>query len=82
MIVFFIAVKIGALLEKKIEKIQYAEELVLTTLVIIYGLFDLWLILVYFFNFTLIKNHFYLIPIFIGVGIAYSWWAEKKLKNK
>lgn len=79
LIIFFVAVKIGAFLEEKIEKVQYAEELVLTTLVILYGLFDLWLILVYFFNFTLFKNHFYLIPIFIVVGVGYSWWAEKKL---
>jgi len=82
LIIFFVAVKIGALLEKKIEKVQYAEELVLTTLVILYGLFDLWLISIYFFNFTLFKSHFYLIPIFIIIGIAYSWWAEKKLKRK
>lgn len=82
LIIFFIVVKIGAFLEKKIEKVQYAEELVLTTLVIVYSLFDLWLILVYFFNFTLFKSHFYLIPIFIIIGTAYSWWAEKKLKNK
>ncbi|MBU2589489.1 MAG: hypothetical protein KKA65_03510 [Nanoarchaeota archaeon] len=81
LIIFFIAVKIGAFLEKKIEKVQYAEELVLTTLVIVYGLFDLWLILVYFFKFTLIKNHLYLIPILIVIGAAYSWWAENKLKK-
>ncbi len=31
LIIFFVAVKIGAFLEKKIEKVQYAEELVLTT---------------------------------------------------
>ncbi|MBU2562562.1 MAG: hypothetical protein KKF68_02795 [Nanoarchaeota archaeon] len=82
LIIFFVAVKVGAFLEKKIEKIQYAEELVLTTLVIFYGLFDLWLISVYFFNFTLFKSHLYLIPIFIVIGIVYSWWAEKKLKNE
>ena len=81
LIIFFVAVKIGAFLEKKIERVQYAEELVLTTLVILYGLFNLWCILVYFFNFTLFKSYFYLIPIFIIVGIVYSWWAEKKLKK-
>ncbi|MBU2504026.1 MAG: hypothetical protein KJ879_03170 [Nanoarchaeota archaeon] len=81
LMVFFVVVKFGAFLERKTEKIQYAEELVLTTLVILYGLFDLWLILVYFFNFTLFKSHFYLIPIFIIIGTAYSWWAEKKLKK-
>jgi len=82
LMVFFVVVKIGAFLEKKIEKVPYAEELILTMLVILYGLFNLWLILVYFFNFTLFKNHYYLIPIFIVIGIVYSWWAEKNLKKE
>jgi len=82
-LIFYFGVKGGAWLSKKIDKIPIqAEELVLTTLVIVYGVFDLWLISVYFFNFTLFKNHLYLIPILIIVGIAYSWWAENKLKGK
>ncbi len=83
LILFYFVVKGGAWLTKKVDKvISKEEELVLTTLVIVYGIFNLWLISVYFFNFGLFKNHFYLIPILIVVGIAYSWWAEKKLKNK
>ena len=83
LIAFYLVVKGGAWLTKKADKIDfYAEELVLTTLVIVYGVFDLWLISVYLLNFTLIKNHYYLIPILIVIGIAYSWWAEKKLKNR
>ena len=82
LVLFYLLVKGGAWLTKKTDKIGfYAEELVLTTLVIVYGVFDLWLISVYLLNFTLIKNHYYLIPILIVIGIAYSWWAEKKLKN-
>ncbi|MBU3923471.1 MAG: hypothetical protein KJ592_00985 [Nanoarchaeota archaeon] len=81
LLIFLVAVKIGAFLEEKIEGVLYAEELVLTTLVIVYGLFDLWLVLVYFFNFNLFRNHFYLIPLLIVVGVAYSWWAEKRLKR-
>ena len=82
-IIFYFGVKGGAWLSKKIDKIPTrAEELVLTTLVIVYGIFDLWLISVYLFNFTLFKNHLYLIPILIVVGIAYSWWAEDKLRGK
>ncbi len=81
-IIFYFGVKSGAWLSKKVDKIPtQTEELVLTTLIIVYAVFDLWLIFVYFFNFTLFKNHFYLIPILIIIGIAYSWWAEKKLKN-
>ena len=83
LIIFYLVVKGGAWLTKKTDKIDfYAEELVLTALVLVYGVFDLWLISVYLFNFTLIKNHYYLIPILIVIGIAYSWWAEKKLKNR
>ena len=82
LIIFYFAVKGGAWLTKKVDKIpNKTEELVLTTFVIVYGVFDLWLISVYFFNFKLFRSHFYLIPILIIIGIAYSWWAEKKLKE-
>jgi len=82
LIIFYFVVKGGAWLAKKADKIDfYAEELILTTFVIVYGVFVLWIISVYLLNFTLIKNHFYLIPILIIIGIAYSWWAEKKLKK-
>ncbi len=83
LIIFYFAVKGGAWLTKKLDKIPVkAEELVLTTLVIVYGVFDLWLISVYSFNFRLFKSHFYLIPIFIIIGTAYSWWAENKIKRE
>jgi len=83
LIIFYFVVKGGSWLTEKYDHIYVkTEELVLTTLVIIYGFFDLWLLLVYFFNFRLISNQFYLIPFLITIGIIYSWWAEKKLKNK
>lgn len=82
LIIFYFAVKGGSWLTKKIDKIYIkTEELVLTTLVIVYGIFDLWLISVYFFNFRLFKSHYYLIPILIVIGIIYCWWAENKLKK-
>lgn len=82
LVIFYLAVKGGAWLARKVDKVTFkAEELVLTTLVIVYAVFDLWLISVYFFNFSLFRSHLYLIPILIIIGIAYSWWAEKKLKN-
>ena len=82
LVLFYFVVKIGAWLIRKTDKIEIkTEELTLTTLVIVYGIFDLWLISVYFFNFTLFRSHYYLIPILIAIGIAYSWWAEKKLKK-
>jgi len=81
LIIFFIVVKFGAFLEKKIEKVNKAEELILTTLVVAYGVFNLWLILVYLFGFSLFRNHLYLIPVLIVIATAYAWWAENKLKK-
>ncbi len=83
LVIFYFGVKSITWLTKKIDKIQVkAEELVLTTIVLVYAVFDLWLISVYFFDFRLFKSHFYLIPILILIGIAYGWWAENKLKKK
>ncbi|MEK6893028.1 MAG: hypothetical protein AABX07_02400 [Nanoarchaeota archaeon] len=81
LILFYLLVKGCAWIVKKIDKITIgAEELILTTLVIAYGLFDIWLILFYMFDFRLFKNHYYLIPVLILVGIIYEMWAEKKLR--
>lgn len=83
LVIFYLAIKGGAWLVRKTDKLPVkSEELVLTALVLVYGVFDLWLVLVYFFNFTLFRNHYYLIPILIIVGIAYSWWAENKIKKE
>ena len=82
LILFYFFVKAGAWLVRREGKIRVkTEELVLTTLVIVYTIFDLWLILVYLFDFRLFKNHFYLIPILIVVGIIYNQWAETKLRR-
>ena len=81
LIIFFILVKFGAFLEKKIEKIDKSEELILTTLVVAYGVFNLWLILVYLFGFSLFRNPVHLIPVLIVTATAYAWWAENKLKK-
>ncbi len=82
LLIFFVFVKFLAFFIEKIDKIPKAEELVLTTFVLVYGIFDLWLISVYFFDFKLFRNYFYLIPILILAGAVYEWWAEKKLKGK
>ncbi len=82
LIIFFILVKLCAFLEKKIENVNKAEELVLTTLVVAYGLFNLWLILVYLFKFSLFRNPIHLIPALVVVAMAYAWWAERILKKE
>ena len=62
LVILYFVVKGGAWLTKKADKINfYAEELVLTALILVYGVFDLWLISVYLLDFTLIPNHLYLI---------------------
>ena len=82
LIIFYFGIKGGAWLARKVDKVSIkSEELVLTALVLVYGFFDFWLILVYFFNFSLFKSHYYLIPILIVIALIYSLWAEKKLKE-
>ena len=83
LLLFYLVVKGGAWLTRKVDKIkENSEELILTALVLAYAIFDLWVILVDFFGFNLIRNHYYLIPILVVVVIIYSLWAEKKLKRK
>lgn len=82
LLLFFACVKIFGFLIGKIDKVPMAEELILTILVIVYGIFDLWLISVYVFGFKIFRSHLQLIPILIAVGIIYGWWAENKLKSR
>jgi len=82
LLLLYLLVWVGAWLARKIDKVKIkSEELILTTFVIVYGVFDLWLILVYLFRFNLLPNHYYLIPILIFAGIGYELWAEKKLNS-
>ncbi|MFH1585141.1 MAG: hypothetical protein ABIB79_00045 [archaeon] len=82
LLIFYFVVKGGAWLTRKVDKITIkSEELVLTSLVLAYLVFDLWVISVDFLGFRLIKNHYYLTPILVIVVLIYSIWAEKKLKK-
>lgn len=80
-LLFYFALKILAKIIIKIDKTPFAEEILLTALVIIYFLFDLWLISADFFGFKLIKNFRYTIPFLIVAGLIYALWAEHKVKN-
>ena len=82
LILFYILIKILTKIILKIDKTPPIEEILLTTLVIIYGVFDLWLISVDFLNFSLIKNFRYTIPFLIIAGLIYALWAEQKVKRK
>jgi len=81
-LLFYFAVKIISPIVTKIDKTPYAEEILLTAFVIVYGLFDLWAILVDFFGFELIKNFRYTIPFLIIGGLIYALWAERIVKKK
>jgi len=80
LIAFFVCVKILSLVVGKIDKIPMAEELLLTILVVVYGVFDILLIFVYLSGVQIFKSPLQLIPVLIVIGIAYGWWAENRLK--
>jgi len=79
----YLIVKLGAWLTRKVDKVkEKSEELVLTALVLAYAVFDIWVILVKFFGFNLIKSHYQLAPVLIVIVLVYSVWAERKLKKQ
>lgn len=81
-IILFGVAKGLAFLVRKWDKIPTkAEELLVTILVLVYGVLDLWLLSVYLLGFTLLESR-HLIPILIVIGVAYGWRAENKLKSK
>ncbi|MBI4896221.1 MAG: hypothetical protein HY832_01600 [Candidatus Aenigmarchaeota archaeon] len=82
LLIFFVCVKVSAFLTEKFDHTPKAEELVLTIFILVYGIFDVWLISVYLFDFRVITNHFQLIPLLIIIGIVYGWWAENILRKK
>ena len=78
---FYLIIKGIGWLVKKIDKTTNSEELVLTALVIVYAVFDIWLISVDFLGFKLISDfHYMIIPLTI-IGLAYALWAQRKLKK-
>ncbi len=81
LLLFWLVVKFGGWLTARIDKTPQAEELVLTALVLVYGLFDLWVIAVDFLNFHLITNYRLLVIPLTIIAVFYAVWAEKKLKQ-
>jgi len=80
LVIFYFAVKTLGWLVQKTDKTPRSEELILTTLVVIYGVFDVWLI-ARILGFNLITNYrLMIIPLTI-IGLVYGLWAQKKLKT-
>ncbi len=81
-LLFYFALKILARIVTATDKTPFAEEILLTSLVIIYALFDLWLVSADFFGFALIRSFRSTIPFLIAIGLVYALWAEWKVKRK
>lgn len=58
-----------------------AEELVLTVLVLVYGIFVGWVIAVDFWGFRLITDYCLMIVPLMIIGLGYGFWAQNKLKK-
>ena len=78
---FYAVVKVLGWIVEKADKTPKAEELVLTSLVIAYGFFDVWAVSVDFFGFRLIPDFRYMIIPMIIASLGYALWAQKKLKK-
>ena len=78
-LLYFLSIGIGKIVEKA-DKITNGKEIILTTLVVIFVIHDIWVFSLDYLGFRLIKSYLHMIPIYIIAGIAYSWWAEKSVK--
>ena len=82
LLLFYIAVKALSWLVERADKTPKSEELVLTSLVVVYAVFDIWAISVDFLGFRLIPNFRYMIIPLTIIGLGYALWAQKRLGKK
>lgn len=82
LVFFYGIIKLIAWIAVKIEKVPNIEEILLTTLVIIFFVHDIWVFSVDYLSFALIRNYHKMIPVYIIIGLIYSTWAERKLKKE
>ena len=82
LLLFYLVVKALGWLVEKMDKTPRSEELVLTSLVIVYAVFDIWIISVDFLGFRLISNFRYMIIPLTIIGLGYALLAQKKLGKK
>ena len=79
---FYLLVKMLGWLIYKTDKLPQAEELVLTTLVVVYFTYDLWVVAADFLGFRLIRDFRQIIPFLLAAGFGYAFLAERQLKRK
>ncbi len=79
---YYAAVKILGRIAERVDKTPHAEEIILTALVIVYAVFDLWLIAAGFFGFRIVSSFYQTIPFLTIAGLAYALWAQYKIKKQ
>ncbi len=79
---FYLIVKVLGRIVTAVDKTPQAEEIILTAFVLVYAVFDAWLLAVDFLNFKLVTDFRLMAIPLTAIGLAYGLWAEKKLKNK
>ena len=79
---FYIAVKAAGWLIKRVDRLPHAEELVLTSLVLVFAVYDIWVMSVDFLGFRLITSHYQIIPVLIVAALAYALSAECLIRRK
>lgn len=82
LIFFYLVVKAVSWFVKKVDKFPEAEDVILSTLVVVYGVFVLWVIAVDFFGFRLIHNHYQMTPVLVVIALAYALGAEYVIKHR
>lgn len=80
LVIFYPAVKIFGWIVQKTDKTPKSEELILTVLVVVYGVFDIWLVARDFFGFAFVADYRLLVIPLTVIGLLYGLWAQKKLK--
>lgn len=78
---YYFALKLLSRVVTRVDKVPHAEEILLTSLVVIYSVFDLWLVASGFFGFRLIRSFYQTIPVLIVAGFAYALLAEHLVKK-
>lgn len=81
LLLFYLVVKALGWLVEKIDKTPRSEELILTSLVIVFAVFDIWVISVDFLGFKLIPNFRYMIIPLTIIGLGYALCAQRILEK-
>ncbi len=79
---YYAAVKFLGAVVGRVDKTPHAEEIILTALVVVYALFDAWLVASGFLGFRLIRNFYQTMPFLIIAGLAYALWAQYNVKKE